>query len=370
MPIQHGIKITEHTTGARPLVTAATAVIGLVAIGVGADANAFPLNAPVLITDVRSMISKAGESGTLVDSLKAIADCCSPQIVVVRVEAGANTDATEDNVIVGIDKLVSAPSVVGKTPKILGVPKYDNLGVTTALAVAAKKLRAMVYAQAAATTIVGATTYRSSFGDREVELIYPDFNQWQGEAVARALGLRALIDETKGWHHSLSNFVVPGATGISTPVSWNMQGVGTDAAALNDAPVTTIINHNGLRFWGNRTCSDEPEYAFEVAVRTNYVIQDTIDQGLLWAMDKPMTAQLIRDILDTINAKLRSFVAAGQLIGARAWYDPSLNNETDLAAGKVNIDYDFTPCAPLELLGINSRITTRYYADFGTQIAA
>ncbi|EGF93100.1 major tail sheath protein [Asticcacaulis biprosthecium C19] len=233
-----------------------------------------------------------------------------------------------------------------------------------------KKLRAFVYASCSgADTLAEVGTYREGFGDRELMLIYPDFTGYTGEAVASALGLRALLDHTKGWHHSLSNNIVSGVTGISTPISWNMQGSGTDAATLNNEPVTTIIRNNGYRFWGNRTCSDEPLYAFEVATRTNFVIQDTIDEGLLWAIDKPITAQLVKDIIDSLNNVAREMITAGRVIGLRFWYDPDANTPADLAAGKVKIDYDFTPCAPLEDLGLTGRITDRYYADLGTQLA-
>ena len=88
----HGIKVNELTTGARTIVPIASAVIDLVATvtaDVGAPAAAldavFPLNTPVLVTDIRSAIGKAGEGGTLLPALEAIADQTSPILVVVRV---------------------------------------------------------------------------------------------------------------------------------------------------------------------------------------------------------------------------------------------------------------------------------------------
>jgi phage tail sheath protein FI len=57
-------------------------------------------------------------------------------------------------------------------------------------------------------------------------------------------------------------------------------------------------------------------------VRTSQVIGDEIEQGLAWASDKPMTVLLVRDTIDTINAKLRQYVTQGRLIGGKAWYDP------------------------------------------------
>ena len=47
MPTQHGIKVNELTTGARPIAAIATAVIGLVVTCDTADADAFPLDTPV-----------------------------------------------------------------------------------------------------------------------------------------------------------------------------------------------------------------------------------------------------------------------------------------------------------------------------------
>ncbi len=119
---------------------------------------------------------------------------------------------------------------------------------------------------------------------------------------------------------------------------------------------------NGYRFWGNRTCSDEPLFAFESTVRTSHALQDSIAQGLAWAVDKPITGGLVRDIEETINAYFRAHVAAGRLIGGRAWFDPANNSTVDLAAGKMTIDYDYTACAPAEAITLNQRITDKYYA--------
>lgn len=379
MPIKHGIQINELTTGTRALVLASTAVIGLVATASDAEALTFPLDTAVLITDVQTAVGKAGVAGTLAKALQAIADQCSPQVVVVRVAEGADDAATETAIIgtvtaggayTGMKALLSATAQLGVTPKILGVPGYDSLAVTTALVAIAKKLRAMVYARPVGDTIAEVVTYKGGFSDRELMLIWPDFTDFGGSAVACALGLRAQIDQSVGWHRSLSNNAVAGVTGLSADVHWDVGGVGTDAAVLNDAPITTLVRHDGFRFWGNRTCSADTQYAFEVAVRTNYVLQDTMQQGLLWAIDKPITAGLVKDILETINAEFRLLTAQGYIIGAKARYDPALNSQTSLAAGQLQLSYDFTPCAPLESLGLNTAITDTYYANLASQIAA
>jgi phage tail sheath protein FI len=88
MPFKHGITLTEISTGARTLTAVSTAILGLVATAPDADADAFPLDRPVLVTDIETAIGKAGLAGTLARSLRAIADQTRPVLVVVRVAEG------------------------------------------------------------------------------------------------------------------------------------------------------------------------------------------------------------------------------------------------------------------------------------------
>lgn len=375
----HGIKTNILTTGTRAITPVATAIIGLVCTADDANADIFPLNIPALITDIRAAIGDAGTGGTLAATLDAIADQANAITVVVRVEEDADAEAQDVNVIggtvagnyTGLQALLAAEQVTGVRPRILAAPGLDTQAVTTELASIAAKLRGMAYASAIGDDVAAAILYRGNFGARELMLIWPGFNAgFSGDAVARAVGLRALIDREQGWHKTISNVAVQGVTGLNRHVSFLLGDEATDASLLNDDQVTTLVRANGFRFWGNRTCSDEPLFSFESAVRTSQVLQDEIAEGLIWAIDRPLTRGLITDILDTINARFRSLIVQGRLIGARAWFDPALNNAADLASGKLAIDYDFTPAAPLEGLTLNQRITDRYYADFGTGQAA
>lgn len=373
----HGIKTNVLLAGTRPISALATAVIGIVATGDDANAATFPLNEPALITDLRGALSKAGTTGTLAKSLAAIYDQASPIVIVVRVP---EDDAEQDAAVIGsagtytgLHALLAAESKTGFRPRILGAPGLDNAPVTAALVAIAPKLRAMVYAAAIGATIAEVTTYAGTFSEPELMLIWPEWSSgFEGDAVARALGLRAAIDEDQGWHKSISNVTVAGVTGVSESLFFDIQDESTDVAALNTAKITTLIRSpaGGFVYWGNRTLSSDPLLAFEPAIRSSQILQDEIAAGLIWAMDKPLTKFLIKDVIETINARLRSLVAEGRLIGARAWFDLSLNSDTDLAAGKLVIDYEFTPAAPLEGLTLNQRITSKYYAELGAALAA
>lgn len=387
----HGVRVIEINDGTRPIRTVATAVIGMVCTGSDADVTAFPLDKPVLLTNVRAAIGKAGTLGTLAKSLQAIVDQCDPLVVVVRVADGEGADAeaiaadqaskvigsVAGSSYTGMQALLAAQVQLGVKPRILGAPDLDEQAVTTALVAVAQKLRAMVYATAwDSADVTAATTYRDDFGARELMLIWPDFVAWNtttsasetASAVARALGLRAKIDEEVGWHKTLSNIAVNGVTGLSKDVFWDLQDPATDAGVLNAGDVTTLVKANGYRFWGSRTCSDEPLFAFESATRTAQVLADTIADGLLWAVDKPMHPSLVRDIVEGINAKFRELKALGYIIDGSAWYDETVNTPATLADGKLYIDYDYTPVPPLENLQLRQRITDRYLAEFAARV--
>ena len=377
----HGVRVVEVNEGTRSITTVSTAIVGMVCTGDDADAKMFPLNKPVLITDVLTASGKAGESGTLARSLDAIADQAKPVTVVVRVPQGETEEETTTNIIgavtaegkkTGMKALLSAQSQLGVKPRILGVPGHDNKAVATELLSVAQSLRGFAYLSAyGCKTVQEAITYRENFSQREGMLIWPDFTGWDtvlnaeatAYATARALGLRAKIDNDTGWHKTLSNVGVNEVTGISASVFWDLQEKGTDADLLNEAGVTTLIRADGFRFWGNRNCSDDPLFQFENYTRTAQVIADTMAEGHMWANDKPITATLIRDIIDGINAKFRELKSGGYIIDATCWFDEEANSKESLKAGKLFIDYDYTPVPPLEHLTLRQRITDKYLAN-------
>ncbi|WP_350316454.1 phage tail sheath protein [Pectobacterium aroidearum] len=382
----HGVQVVEVNDGTRVISTVSTAIIGMVCTAPDADAATFPLNTPVLITNVLSAAGKAGKKGTLAAALLAIADQSKPVTVVVRVAEGKDEAETISNVIGGSDEngkytgmkaLLDAMSVTGVKPRILGAPGLDSLPVATALASICQSLRAFGYVSAwGCKTLSDAINYRENFSQRELMVIWPDFIAWDttanasatAYATARALGLRAKIDQETGWHKTLSNVGVNGVTGISASVYWDLQAPGTDADLLNQAGVTTLVRKDGFRFWGNRTCSDDPLFLFENYTRTAQVLADTMAEAHMWAVDKPVTATLIKDIIEGIKAKFRELKTGGYIIDADCWFDETANDKDTLKAGKLYIDYDYTPVPPLENLTLRQRITDKYLVNLAASV--
>lgn len=384
----HGVRVIEINEGTRTIRTVSTAVIGIVCTGDDADPDFFPLNKPKLITNVNSAIGKAGLSGTLKSTLEAIADQCSPVIVAVRVETGATDADTVANIIgtttatgqfTGMKALLSAQTQLKVKPRILAIPHYDSLPVATALVSITQKLRAFCYLSAhGANTKEDAALYRDQIGAREAMIIWPDFVGFDTTtkqdtllyATARAVGLRAKIDQQTGWHKTLSNVAVNGVMGISHDIFWDLQEESSDSNYLNKNEVTTLICNQGYRFWGSRTCSSDSLFAFENYTRTAQILADTIADAQFQFIDLPIHATLITDLVNSINQKFRELKSNGYIVDGTAWFDPESNTEDILKAGKLYIDYDYTPVPPLENLILRQRITDKYLVDLANSVAA
>ncbi|WP_374961020.1 phage tail sheath subtilisin-like domain-containing protein [Spongiibacter tropicus] len=382
--------INEITSEASALVTAANAT-GSDGSGVmiaeakvtltGGVNEPFPLNTPVLVLGNRAKAAQLDSTGrglgTLPAAMTAIFDQIGAMVVVVRVAEGIDDAATTTNVIgsvvdgkaTGLLALKDAQAQLGVKPRILGVPGLDHLtGVIAAMVSVADDLRAFAYAYISADTMEAAVTARDSYGSKRLMLLWPEFAGWNTAlnaevaltSTARALGVRARADNEVGWHKTLSNIEVNGVTGISKSVHFDLTNVNTDANYLNGNEITTLIRSSGFRFWGSRTCSNDPVFAFESAARTGDILADTIAEAHMWAMDKPMSKVLIKEIVEGINAKFRSLKASGYIVDAYAYVDTDLNTTEQLAAGKLTISYDYTPVPPLEDLTFIQTITDRY----------
>ena len=362
MTVHNGIKFNPTTSKTRAIKSAATSPIALIAKSGDGDDAYFPAGEMVSITNLDAAIEKAGDTGNLAACLETIASQCTPtQMVVIRVGDDGNTDDAEVND--AINSLLHCKTRLGFKPKILGIPGLETHASVATLASVSSKLLAMSYFRPQGATQVDAITDRAQYGARELCAIWPDFTGFEGQAIAAALGHRAYLDQNFGFNYSLQNELIQGVTGISKDVSWDISGIGTNAAALNDAAITTIIRDDGFQFWGHRTMSDDPQFAFEVAVRTDQFLIETIQNGLKWAMGKPITLGLKNQIEASLNAKFAQLQSDGLIIGALAWFDPSKNSAELASAGGLRISYKYTYTAPLEDLGVFPEITSDFYIN-------
>lgn len=166
----HGVSLTEINGGTRNLQTIRTSVIGMVGTAEDADPEVFPINVPTLVTNVKSVLGKAGDTGTLATSLEAISAQSSPIGIFIRVPEGENAAETTSNVIgqvtasqqyTGLHSMLVAQSIFGVQPRVLGTPGLDTQSVTTKLVEIAQKLRAFAYARYEGENVSEMLAYRT-----------------------------------------------------------------------------------------------------------------------------------------------------------------------------------------------------------------
>lgn len=380
----HGVEVIELNTGSQSIKTVATSVIGVVCTADDADSATFPLNTPVLITNPLAYLEKAGKTGTLKRTLNSIGSLVKTPTVIVRVADSEDSDTLTANIVgtqengqyTGLKALLTASSTVFVKPKLLAVPKLDNQAVATELVSIAKKLNAFCFiSDNGATTKEQAVEYARNFSAREAMMIWGDWQSFNVDkknydtdyATARAVALQAYIDKTQGWHKNLSNVVVDGVTGITKPVSFDINESSTDANFLNEKNITVCLNYEGFRYWGSRTLSSDQRWAFQQATRTAQIIKETIAAAHLWAMDQPISKNLVKDILEGINNKFRQWTTQGRILGGKAWVDEASTGDV-LKDGKLLIKYDYHWVPSLESLGFTQIVNDEYVMELANSI--
>ena len=337
----------------------------------GAD-EPFPLGVPVAVAGDQSMVDQLGSAGTLAKAFDDIFDQTGALVIVVRVAEGADSDATQANVILGMDGWLAAKTETGYQPRILIAPEFSQFdGVAAEMSAKAERLRAIAYLDCAMTATYTDAMKRARNYGRRVKISWPwvkVFDTDLAKNVARPLsgraaGLRARIDAAKGFWWSMSNQEIFGIVGLYQPVDWALDDPNSIANILNENKVSTVINEGGYKYWGNRTCSTDPKWTFEQTRRTADMINDSIQRAHLWAVDRNITKTYVSDVVEGVNAYLRELIALGALLGGRCWADDSINTPATVQKGLVYFDFDFCPPYPAEHIIFRSRLNQGYIEE-------
>lgn len=348
--------------------------------------EAFPLNTPVLVAGNQAQAALLGSAGTLPKAMDDIFDQTGAVVIVVRVADETTEAATITNVIGGVDSgtgkytgvyaFLGAESVVGFCPRILVAPGFTHQRTTTANAVVAElvgiaeRLRAVIPVDGPNSSDAAAITYRGDWGSKRVFVIDPWVQVRNSDGVienrpasARVAGLIAKTDNERGFWWSPSNQVINGIVGTSRPVDFTLGDANSRANLLNEQEVATIVRQDGYRLWGNRTCSDDPKWAFLSVVRTADMINDSILRAHMWAVDRNITRTYLDDVTQGVNDYLASLQAQGAILGGVCYPTPDLNTPANIAQGKVFFDFDFTPPYPAEHITFRSKLVNTYIEE-------
>jgi phage tail sheath protein FI len=387
MPEQflHGVEVVEIDSGPRPIQTVRSSVIGLVGTAPDADADRFPYHTPILIAGKRSDAKGLGSTGTLPGAIDDVFDQTGALIVLIRVpdDNAAEDTATDISAVIGgvddatgqyqgIQALLAAESEVHVAPRILIAPEFtQHAAVVNELLSVAERLRAVVIADGPNTTDANAISYRQMFGSSRLYLTDPWGRVWDTETSqdkvrplsARVAGVIAKSDAERGFWWSPSNREINGLLGTARNIDFSLGDANARANLLNEKQVATVIQKDGFRLWGNRTCSADPKWAFLSVRRTADMINESLLRAHMWAVDRNITKTYIDDVLEGVNAYLRHLRSVGAIINGAAWADPELNTPDQIAQGKVYIDFDFTPPYPAEHITFRSHLVNDYLTE-------
>lgn len=389
MPDQfyHGVEVVEIDNGTRPIETVKSSVIGLIGTAPSCtDEEAFPLNTPVLIAGRRTEAAKLGTSGTLPKAIDGIFDQTGAMIVVVRVAAegtGENADAaTISNVIGGVDEdtgqreglqaFSGAKSILGVQPRIIIAPGFSHqLAVATEMVSICDSLKAIAFIDGPNTTDAAAVAYAENFSSARVMVIDPWVKVWDttlnahvsDPPSARAAGLLAKSDNERGWWWSPSNQGMNGIIGTTRPVDFAMGDANCRANYLNENKVATIIQEDGYRLWGNRSCTADGKWKYLCVRRTADMINESLLQAHLWAVDRGITKTYVEDVRFGVESYLRHLVSIGAILGGSCWLDNEINSDDQIANGCVYWDFDFTPIYPCEHPTFRSHLVDDYIEE-------
>ncbi|MCD5326891.1 phage tail sheath subtilisin-like domain-containing protein [Chromobacterium piscinae] len=281
----------------------------------------------------------------------------------------------------GIKALQDTYNKFGFFAKLLIAPGFCTQNTVAAeMAAMADKLDAIAYVDAPIGTAfadalagrgpVGTINFNTS-SDR-VRLCYPHVMVADGNGglryeplSSRAAGLRAKVDNDKGFWWSSSNQELAGVVGVERQLTAMIDDPNCEVNQLNASGITTVFNSygSGFRLWGNRTAA-WPTVShmrnFENVRRTGDVINESIRYFSQQFIDMPLNQATIDALVESVNGYGRKLIGDGALLGFKAWFDPARNPATELSAGHLLISYKYTVAPPLERLTFETEITSEY----------
>jgi phage tail sheath protein FI len=165
-------------------------------------------------------------------------------------------------------------------------------------------------------------------------------------------GVWARTDSTRGVHKAPANEVVLGANGLGFQITQEEQG------GLNKVGINCIRSFpgRGIRIWGARTMSSDPEWRYLNVRRLFNYISESIMEGTQWSVFEPNDHRLWMQLRIAASNFLTRTWREGALFGAspdEAFYvkcDAETNPPDVIEAGQVVVEIGISPVKPAEFV--------------------
>ncbi len=168
-------------------------------------------------------------------------------------------------------------------------------------------------------------------------------------------GIYALADSTRGVHKAPANFTLNGAQGVVAHGQMDnaMQGV----LNMKGVNVLRIFPGNSRpTVWGARTTSGETTYKYINIRRLLLYIEESIAEGIRWAVFEPNDPKLWKSLKRVIDDFLEGVTRDGGLFRSEdsaPYYvriDEALNPLTERSLGRLYIEIGVNPVYPAEFI--------------------
>jgi hypothetical protein len=165
-------------------------------------------------------------------------------------------------------------------------------------------------------------------------------------------GVWARTDETRGVHKAPANEVIRGVNGLAFHITHAEQG------ELNRNGINCIraFPGRGIRIWGARTLSSDPEWRYINVRRLFNYIAESIMLGTQWSVFEPNDERLWGRLATNVGSFLSRVHRSGALSGASpadAYFvkcDAETNPPELVEAGQVVCEVGIAPVKPAEFV--------------------
>ncbi|MDP1642713.1 MAG: hypothetical protein Q8L59_11060 [Phenylobacterium sp.] len=367
-----GFSINQETTEPRSVAGADMSIIGLVVTAPDADDEIFPLDTPVFMySNDAAKLAALGATGTAADAIEGINDQLgefqvAAQLVIVRGELGEDDAETIANLIAagrGIHALKAAPTVLGKTPRLVAVPGFTHQhvapaanGVCAALGAVLDALLAQAVVEGPNTSAAADKAWRTAHAHKR---LIPVSGGWTklvaGEAAAvplapRILGLAVRIDhENEGRpFRSWANRPILGGLGPARAIPFSLTDGAIEGQDLLASQIGVVVRgepgvdgaiaDGGFVFIGIENAGEDPLWRQYHQVRGRDYIHLFFLRSLRFYLGRfSLTGHVLRTVLGVVKDELRNREATGDILGFRVEFRADQNQPDQLRLGRIVI---------------------------------
>jgi uncharacterized protein len=168
-------------------------------------------------------------------------------------------------------------------------------------------------------------------------------------------GIYARCDTQEGVHKAPANEVITGAVGLMLNMNEDHLGL-VNSDGIN---AVRAFPGRGIRLWGARTTSDEPDWRYINVRRMFIMLRRSLEEGTQWSVFEPNQPRTWERLTRDVDEFLKGLWADGYFAGATAEesYFVRCNGDTNpaevRAAGQLIVEVGVAPAIPTEYIIFN-----------------